>query len=68
MRFPTMWYVLPAYAYAQSDQSLCSPLEYSMNVKLLTEHLLEGLSLRGGCIASSESKFQIVGNLMPRLI
>ena len=35
-----------ACAYAQSDQSLCSSLEYSMSVKLLTEHLLEVLSLR----------------------
>ena len=30
-------------------------LEYSMNVKLLTEHHLEFLSLKGGCIGSSES-------------
>ena len=35
-----------ACAYAQSDQSLCSSLEYSMSVKLLTEHLLEVLSLK----------------------
>ena len=41
--------------YAQSDQSLCLPLEYSMSVKLLTEHHLEFLSLKGGCIGSSES-------------
>ena len=32
-------------AYAQSDQSLCLSLEYFMNVKLLTEHHLEFLSL-----------------------
>ena len=32
-------------AYAQSDQSLCSSLEYSIIVKLLTEHHLEFLSL-----------------------
>ena len=43
MRFPTMWYVRPAKlraacAYAQSDQSLCKSLEYSMSVQLLTEH------------------------------
>ena len=44
-----------ACAYAQSDQSLCSSLEYSMSVKLLTEHLLEVLSLKGGCRGSSES-------------
>ena len=46
-----------ACAYAQSDQSLCSSLEYSMTVKLLTEHLLEVLSLKGGCTGSSESTF-----------
>ena len=44
-----------ACPYAQSDQSLCSSLEYSMIVKLLTEHHLEFLSLKGGCTASSES-------------
>ena len=52
MRFPTMWYV--RRAYAQSDQSLCLSLEYFMSVKLLTEHLLEFLSLKGGCTGSSE--------------
>ena len=45
----------PACAYAQSDQSLCQSLEYSMNIKLLTEHHLEFLSLKGGCTGSSES-------------
>ena len=30
-------------------------LEYSVIVKLLTEHLLEFLSLKGGCTGSSES-------------
>ena len=44
-----------ACAYAQSDQILCLSLEYSMTVKLLTEHHLEFLSLKGGCKASSES-------------
>ena len=39
----------------QSDQSLCLSLEYSMTVKLLTEHHLEFLRLKGGCIGSSES-------------
>ena len=53
MRFPTMWYVRPAYA--QSDQSLCLSFEYSMSVKLLSEHHLEFLSLKGGCTGSSES-------------
>ena len=60
MGFPTMLYVQPeqlrpACAYAQSDQSLCQSLEYSMTVKLLTEHHMEFLSLKGGCIGSSES-------------
>ena len=45
----------PACAYAQSDQSLCLSLEYSMSVKLLTEHHLEFLSFKGGCTGSSES-------------
>ena len=48
MRFSTMW-------NAQSDQSLCQWLEYSMIVKLLTEHHLEFISLKGGCRGSSES-------------
>ena len=43
-----------ACAYAKSNQSLCLSLEYSMSVKLLTEHLLESLSLKGGCTGSSE--------------
>ena len=34
-----------ACAYAQSDQSLCLSLEYSMSVKLLTEHNVEFLRL-----------------------
>ena len=44
-----------ACAYAQSDQSLCLLLEFSMIVKLLTEHNFEFLSLKGGCRGSSES-------------
>ena len=44
-----------ACAYAQSDQSHCQSLEYSMIVKLLSEHHLEFLSLTGGCTGSSES-------------
>ena len=42
-----------------------------MIVKLLTEHHLEFLSLKGGCTGSSEStlvKMLIVGNHMPPLI
>ena len=43
-----------ACAHAQSDQSLCLSLEYPMSVKLLTEHHLRFLSLKGGCTGSSE--------------
>ena len=44
-----------------------------MIVKLLTEHHLEFLSLKGGAAAQARpslhmSKFHIVGNIMPRLI
>ena len=60
MRFLTMWYVGPAKpqiscALAQSDQSLCKMLKYSMIVKLLTEQHLEFLSFKGGCRGFSES-------------
>ena len=44
-----------ACAYAQSDQSLCWSLGYSMTVKLLTEQHLEFLSLKRGCSGLSES-------------
>ena len=44
-----------ACTYAQSDQSLCLSLEYSMIFKLLTEHHLEFLNLKLGCTGSSES-------------
>ena len=44
-----------ACAYAQSDQSLSLSLGYSMSVKLLPEHHLEFLSLKGGCRGSNES-------------
>ena len=37
-------------------RAFASPaLEYSMSVKLLTEHHLEFLSLKGGCTGSSQS-------------
>ena len=42
-------------AYAQSDQSLCLSLVYSMTVELLTEHHLEFLSLIGGFTGSYET-------------
>ena len=45
----------PACADAQSDQSLGLSLEYSLSVKLLTEHHLDLLSLKGGCTSSSWS-------------
>ena len=45
--------------------------EYSMSVKLLTEHHLVILSFKGGCKASLSlhlSKCHLVGNHMSRLI
>ena len=58
-----------ACAYAQSDQNLCFSLEYSLTVKLLTEHHLEFLTLKGGYTGLSLhlSKCHIVGNHMSRL-
>ena len=44
-----------ACAYAQSDQSLGLSLEYSMSVKILTEHHLLLLSFKGGCTGLSEN-------------
>ena len=44
-----------ACAYAQSDQSLCKSLEYSMTAKLLTENIWKLLSFKRGCTGSSES-------------
>ena len=58
-------------AYAQSDQSLCKSLAYSMSVKLLTEHDLEFLRLKEDAQARLGlhlSKCHIVGNHMSRLI
>ena len=62
-----------ACAYAQSDQSLCLSLVYSMSVKLLTEYHMGFLSLKGGFTGLSEStpvlsKHYIVENHMLRLI
>ena len=57
-----------ACAYAQSDQSLCWSLNYSLTVKLLTEHNLEFLSFKGGCTGIHLSKCNIVGNFMSRRI
>ena len=44
----------PAYAYAQSNQRLFKSLEYSITLRLLIEHHLEFLSLKG-CTGSCES-------------
>ena len=84
MRFPTIWCVRPAKcyqqilrsacAYAQSNQSLCKSLEYSLTVKILTEHNLEFLSLNGQKEAAQTnlslhlSKCHVVGNTMPFLM
>ena len=51
-----------ACAYAQSNQSLCKSLEYTMNVQLLAEHHLEFLSLKGGCLVWSESTLVKMSN------
>ena len=58
MRFLTLWLcdqqsLRSACSYAQSDQSLCWWLEYSMTVNLLTGYQLEYLSLKEGCTSSS---------------
>ena len=42
-------------AYAQADLRLWWSLEYFMSVKLLTEHHLKFLSLKGGCTGLPES-------------
>ena len=65
MRLPTMWYVRPAKA--QTSLRICADwseplLKYSMTVKLLTEHHLEFLSLKGGRTSSSESTHVKVPN------
>ena len=49
----------PACAYAQSDQSLCLSLEYSLTVKLPTEHHLEAAQ---ACLSLHMSKTHNVGN------
>ena len=60
-----------ACQFTQSDQSLCSSLEYSMSVKLLTDYHLEFLSLKEAAQARLSrhlSKCHIIGNHMLRLI
>ena len=67
----------PVCAYAQTDQSLCWLLKYSMTVKLLTKRHLRCQSLKGGCTCSSESthvkmsncwKSNVTAHLMSQLI
>ena len=53
-----------ACTYAQSDQSLSKLLAYFMSVKLLTEHNLEFLSLKGGCTGSYESTHDKMATLL----
>ena len=60
MRFSTMWYVRPAKPQISlriravwSELLIVAWIFY--DVKLLTEHHLEILSLKGGCAGSSES-------------
>ena len=58
-----------ACAYAQSDQSISSSLEYSMTVKLTED--FESISLKEDAqsrLSLHLSKCHIVGNHMPRLI
>ena len=51
-----------ACAYAQSDQILFESLEYLMIGKILTEHHLEFLSLKGSCRGSSKSTLVKMSN------
>ena len=63
MRFATMWYVRPTKPQISLRiQSLCLSLEYSIVVKLLTEHHLEFLSLKGDCRGSSVSTLVKMSN------
>ena len=56
MGFPIMWGVRPAKPQISPRiRAVLSEPLHSMSTKLLTEHYLELLSLKGGCIGSSES-------------
>ena len=71
MRFPTLWYVRPAMAQTSMRLALIdlfSLLEYSMSVKLLPEHTLGVLSLKGGCTRSSESIFIKMSHCLKSLV
>ena len=75
MRFPTMCLcdkqrLRLACAYAQSDQSLCWSLEYSMTINLMTEHHFWFLSCKEAAQAHQSlhlTKCHSVGNPMSRL-
>ena len=76
MRFPTMWYVRPAKAQTSLRiravwSEPCWSIEYSMTVKLLTEHHLEFKAKTEAAQARLSlvmPKCHIVGNHMSRLI
>ena len=51
-----------ACACTQTDQSLCLSLEHSISVKLLKEHHLVFLSLKGSYTGSSESTLVKIPN------
>ena len=57
MRFPTISKASdqPAHMHSLIRAFATWSLEYYMSVKLLTEHRLEFVSLKGGCTGSSES-------------
>ena len=52
MRFPTMWYARPTKPQISLIRAYASRLN---SIKLLTEHYLEVLSLKGCCTGSAES-------------
>ena len=55
-------------AYAQSVQSLCWSLGYSINIKLLAEQHLEFLHLEGGCTCSSEYTFVKMPHVVAQML
>ena len=57
MGFPTMWYVRPAKPQIRLIRAFASRLNSMCHFKLLTEHRLEILCLKGGSTCSSESTF-----------
>ena len=72
MRFQTMCYMRPSKPQvslqcAQSDQSFCKSLEYSMSVKLLSEYHFKSRLNRPARLSLHVSKCHIVGNHMSQL-